>query len=344
MSTQFFAATLTPETVTPAQRLSVGQLLSERYRRSWPDEPPLTPAAEAENLFAGPQSEWRVNWAVFGDARFDDAGGETALAWAQLTGSHEYNAHWAALYLLTHPGAEDAGHGPALRAALWQAARAEAQARGVRVIGSWGVDRYPGQLQFLREAGFRQTLSNAAVRLDMRAVPDTLLDAWTARPATDPHRLHRWTRVPDEYLGRMADLQAVINDMPRGDSELGELVYTPQHIREREAQAALDGETRFLAAVEDTRSGELVAYTETYWGPERAALVYQGATAVRRGSRGQGLGRWVKADMLRWLQSAAPGAEHIKTNVAEENAAMNGLNAALGFTPYAVTSEWEVRL
>ncbi|GHF97129.1 GNAT family N-acetyltransferase [Deinococcus piscis] len=343
MSTQFFAAVITPDTVTPTQRLSVGQLISERYRRSWPTEPPLAPAAEAENLFAGPQSEWRVNWAVF-----DDASGETALAWAQLTGSHKHNTHWVALYLLTHPSAEDAGHGPALRAALWPLARAEAQARGVSVIGSWGVDRYPGHVQFLRGAGFRQTLSNAAVRLDLRAVPDTLLGAWTARPdsvsGADPYRLHRWTRVPDEYLERMADLQAVINDMPRGDSEQGELVYTPQHIREREAQVALDGEIRFLVAAEDTRTGELVAYSETYWGPDRAALVYQGATAVRRGNRGQGLGRWVKADMVRWLQAAAPGAEHIRTNVAEENAAMNALNAALGFQPYAVTSEWEVRL
>ena len=72
MSTQFTAAVITPETITPAQRLSVGHLLAERYRRSWPQEPPLTAATEAENLFAGPQSEWCVNWAIFD--------GEQALA------------------------------------------------------------------------------------------------------------------------------------------------------------------------------------------------------------------------------------------------------------------------
>lgn len=336
MSTQFTAAVITPETITPAQRLSVGHLLAERYRRSWPQEPPLTAATEAENLFAGPQSEWCVNWAIFD--------GEQALAWAQLTGSQEHNTHWAALYLLTQPAAEDAGHGEALRAALWQVARAEAQARGVSVLGAWGVESYPGFLQFLRGAGFRQTLSNSTVRLELAAVPEKLLTDWTARPTADPYLLHRWTRVPDEYLERMADLQAVINDMPKGDSELGELVYTPQHIREREEQVALDGETRFLVAVEDTRSGKLVAYSETYWGPDRAALVYQGATAVRRESRRQGLGRWVKAAMLLWLREAAPGAASIKTNVAEENDAMNALNVALGFVPYATVSEWEVRL
>lgn len=336
MSTQFIPAIITPQTVTAVQRLSVGHLMAERYHRSWPQEPPLIAATEAEHLFAVPASEWCVNWAVF------DA--EQAQAWAQLRGSREQNTHWAALYMLTHPEAEAAGHGPALHNALWQVAKAEATARDVSVLGAWGVESYPEFLQFLRGAGFRQTLSSASVRLDIAAVPQTLLDAWTTRPAADPYRLHRWTRVPDEYLERMADLQAVINDMPMGDSELGERVYTPQHIREQEEQVAMDGETRFLVAVEETRSGELVAYSETYWGPQRAALVYQGATAVRRECRGQGLGQWVKAAMLLWLREVAAGAEYIKTNVAHENDPMNALNTALGFAPYAVMSEWEVRL
>lgn len=335
MSTQFVAAVITPETISSTQRLSLGQLLAERYRRSWPQEPPLIAVTEAENLFATPASEWRVNWAVFQ--------GEQALAWAQLSGRREQNTHWAALHLLTHPAAA-ALQGTALRNALWQVARAEAQARGVSVLGAWGVDTYPEYNEFLCDAGFRQTLSTATARLDMTAVADPLLKAWITRPADDPYLLHHWTRVPDDYLARMADLQAVINDMPQGDSELGERVYTPQHIREREAQVALDGETRFLAAVEDTRSGELVAYSETYWGPDRAALVYQGATAVRREARGQGLGKWVKAAMLLWLREAAVGAEYIKTNVAHENDPMNALNTALGFVPYAAVSEWEVRL
>ncbi|WP_261663988.1 GNAT family N-acetyltransferase [Deinococcus sp. Marseille-Q6407] len=299
----FKAATLTPETTTEAQRLALGQLLSDRYARSWPEEPPLVPELEARTLFTKSAGSWRRVWAVWD--------GAAALAWAQLEGSHQHNTHSASLNLLVHPDYE-AMAGDALRRTLWTAVADPARAQGIKIVATWGVDRYPEGLAFL--------------------------------PAADPYALHRWTRVPDEYLARVADLQAVINDMPTGDSELGELVYTPQNIRDREAEVAADGETRFMTALEDTRTGRLVAYSETYWGPQRPELAYQGATAVRRECRGLALGKWVKADMLRWLREAAPGARFIKTNVAEENDAMNALNRALGFRPYAVTTEWEVRL
>ncbi|MFC6617617.1 hypothetical protein [Deinococcus radiophilus] len=85
------------------------------------------------------------------------------------------------------------------------------------------------------------------------------------------------------------------------------MVYTPQGIRDREAQVAAEGETRFLVAAEDTRSGGLAAYSETYWGPERQALLYQGATAVRREARRQAWADWSKPRCCagcRWQRQA----------------------------------------
>ena len=99
-----------------------------------------------------------------------------------------------------------------------------------------------------------------------------------------------------------------------------------------------------LIAAEDTRTGELVDYTETFWHPTRAALVYQGATAVRPGARGQGLGQWLKAQMLRHVLAECPGARWVRTNNAEENAAMLRINVALGFRPWASFTEWQLRL
>ncbi|UWX65449.1 GNAT family N-acetyltransferase [Deinococcus rubellus] len=110
-----------------------------------------------------------------------------------------------------------------------------------------------------------------------------------------------------------------------------------------EEQLSAQGEVCWTAAVEDTRSGELVGYSEMYWSPLRAAALHQGATAVRPSARGQGLGKWLKAALTRQVASACPGASWVRTGNANENAAMLG-NAALGFAPWAETTEWQLKL
>ena len=59
-------------------------------------------------------------------------------------------------------------------------------------------------------------------------------------------------------------------------------------------------------------------------------------TAVVRGHRRKGLGRWVKAESLRLLQEDRPDVTQVTTVNAEENRAILGINEALGFEPVAV--------
>ncbi len=136
----------------------------------------------------------------------------------------------------------------------------------------------------------------------------------------------------------------VMNSAPRGDLEFDDWTITPQMLRVWEAQLSAGGEVRWTAAVEDTRSGQLVGYSEVYWTPQRAAVLNQGATAVRPRARGLGLGKWLKAALLHQVTSACPGARWIRTSNAHENAAMLGINAALGFLPWAETTEWQLKL
>lgn len=184
-------------------------------------------------------------------------------------------------------------------------------------------------------------LDNRTSRLELAAVPSDLLRDWQRRPEGDPYRLHLWDTVPDDYLARTADLMMVMNTAPRGSDQEDDWVVTPELVRAQEAESAALGERRLLLAAEDTRTGELVGYTETFWSPERAALVYQGATAVRPAARGQRLGKWLKAAMVEQLRRECPGAVWVRTNNAEENAAMLAINVQLGFQPWAQTLEWE---
>lgn len=196
-----------------------------------------------------------------------------------------------------------------------------------------------------RRRGLGRALPTRQSRLELAGVDPDLVARWLIRPAGGPDRPHIWDGpIPGEYLERMADLMMVMNSAPKGELEMDDWRITPEMIRGWEANAAESGERELLIAVEDTRSGELVGYTDVSWAPERASIVHQGSTAVRPAARGQGLGKWLKAAMLDHLVHNAPEARVIQTNNAEENAAMLGINVALGFKPWVAITEWQLKL
>ncbi|HET9188433.1 MAG TPA: GNAT family N-acetyltransferase, partial [Acidothermaceae bacterium] len=85
----------------------------------------------------------------------------------------------------------------------------------------------------------------------------------------------------------------------------------------------------------------LVALTDVLVPEGRRTLAYQEDTVVRPDHRNRGLGRWVKAEMLRWLAEEEPQLEQIVTWNATENAAMRDINTELGFVAGDTWAEWQ---
>ncbi|WP_216325752.1 GNAT family N-acetyltransferase [Deinococcus aestuarii] len=323
-----------PVAASPAARLAVGHLLTESHAFAYPEEPPHLPAREAVSLTQLTPGDAMTHFVVW------DEQGARALGWAKLEYSLTQNRHAAHARLIVHPAWRRRGLGRDLARALEEVARRE----GRRLITFGTTDRLPAGEAFARRLGAEPALVLRQSQLDLAAVPDSLLDAWVTRPAGEAYRLHVWERIPEEVLERAADVFMVMNTAPRGDLDVDDFQITPEMIRAWDDMIAEAGEVRPLMAAEDTRTGQLAGYTEVFWSPERAALVYQGATAVRPSERGQGLGKWLKAAMIRHVRAHCPGARVIRTNNAHENAAMLGINVALGFTPWAEFTEWQVRL
>lgn len=319
-----------PAAASPGQRLAVGQLLAACYALAYPQDPPLLPEREAEGLLHPAPDEAADHFVVWD--------GDTALAYASLRSSRSQNLHGARAQLLVHPDWRRRGLGRALAGVLGTHARTQ----GKTAVTFFTINFAPAGEPFARSLGARVVLENRTSRLDLGAVSPELLRDWQRRPAEDPYRLHLWDTVPDEYLPRAADLMMVMNTAPRADAGEEDWIVTPEMVRGWEAEVAAAGERRLLLAAEDTRTGELAAYTEIFWSPERAALVYQGATAVRPAARGQKLGKWLKAAMLDAVRAECPGALWVRTNNAEENAAMLAINVQLGFQPWARTLEWQL--
>ena len=319
-----------PAAASAGQRRAVGQLLADCYAAAYPDDPPLRPEREAEGLLQVVPDE-ATDFFVVWD-------GDAAVAYAHLSYSLTQNLHAARAQLLVHPGQRRRGLGRALAAALGE----HAGTLGRTALTFFTINLAPAGEPFARTLGARTVLENRTSRLHLAALSPELLRDWQRRPEGDPYRLHLWETVPDEFLSRAADLMGVMNTAPRGDVDEDDWVITPEQVRGWEAEIAAAGERRLLLAAEDTRSGELVGFTETFWSPERAALVYQGATAVRPAARGHSLAKWLKAAMLERIGDEFPGAVWVRTNNAEENAAMLAINVRLGFQPWAQTLEWRL--
>ncbi|AZI41575.1 GNAT family N-acetyltransferase [Deinococcus psychrotolerans] len=321
-----------PPTATPAERLAIARLMADCFVFAYPEDPPLVLEQEAAGLSfvtPGEKTEHVVVW----------EGGQV-LAWGMLEYSLEQNLHLARARLLVHPEVRRRGLGRRVAEHLISQAR---QA-GRTTLTFVTTDRAPAGQPFAEELGAAPAITDRRSQLNLAAVSTELLDAWLSRPAGEAYQLHLWQTYPEAYLERMAQMVMVMNTAPRGELDYDDWKITPETLRTWEQQIHEVGEVRWTAVIEDTQSGELVGYSEIYWTPQRASAVDQGATAVRPSERGRGLGKWLKAALTRQILQQCSGAQFIRTSNANENAAMLGINVAMGFEPFSEQTEWQLHL
>lgn len=227
------------------------------------------------------------------------------------------------------------GIGTALLRAVLAQVRAEGRA-GTLVheqlrIGGAG-DRWA------RAVGFTEVLRNCWQLLPVAATDPAL---WRV-PMPAGYRLEGWTNAaPVHLVTAFAAARNAIGDAPTGSSSYRPPEWTVERVRRAEAEARAAGdELRQLVAVHE-ESGEVAALTGLLLRPERLELCWQRDTAVARAHRGLGLGRAVKAAMMRRLLAERPGLGRVITSTAADNAAMIRVNERLGYLRYAEIGVFE---
>jgi mycothiol synthase len=103
-----------------------------------------------------------------------------------------------------------------------------------------------------------------------------------------------------------------------------------QRVRTHEAAIRDRGfELRTAAAVHEA-SGAVAGLTEMELRPDRDDVAFQLDTAVVPEYRGHGLGRFIEAEMMRWLLTVRPHTEMVTTNTDAGNVHMIRVNHQLG--------------
>jgi mycothiol synthase len=216
-------------------------------------------------------------------------------------------------------------------------------AHGCTVVGFGTED--PSGHAFLKSLGAEAKFSGAENRLKLADVDWKMVDRWIAEgpkrsPQTKLEVYHG--PLPDAMLEDFApQLTSMLNTMPFEGLDHGEIVVTPAHIRDYDAQMAITGEVLHTILSREP-NGVISAITDTSWAPHRPTIIEQRFTGVRPDARGRGLGKWTKAAMLAHLHRHHPEAQWVATENAGSNAPMLAINKKLGFKQFRAGTEYQI--
>ncbi len=237
----------------------------------------------------------------------------------------EENSDIALVNVRVHPNHRRAGIGSALLCAILP----ELKAQERRVLESWDVVAGTAGQWWADAVGLRQV---------RRVVRQALITA-TADPARwevavpAGYRLEYWEgTAPESLIASYALARDAIHDAPLGDSGYRWPEYTVERVRAAEAELRSQGIIQRLVVAVHEATGAVAAFTELCVHPRRPNWGYQRDTAVVAEHRGNGLGRCVKAHMLRRLVTEAPEIQRISTTTGAENTHMIQVNDEVGYT------------
>lgn len=227
---------------------------------------------------------------------------------------------------------------------LWLSVLArEMDAHGCTVAG-FSADHEVGHA-FLEWLGAQRKLTEIESRLELAGVDWAKVERWVdegqRRSPETRLEIHVGPLPEEMWADFAAQRTALLNTMPFEDLDLGEIIVTPERIREWNEQLAQVGVV-FHTALTREPDGTISGMTDVEWAPYSRTHVQQQFTGVLPSARGRGIGKWLKAAMLLHIRELYPDALWIATGNAHSNAPMLKINQDLGFKPYRTGVEYQI--
>jgi mycothiol synthase len=198
---------------------------------------------------------------------------------------------------------------------------------------------------FLTWLGAKPKLTEIESRLQLAGVDWAMVERWVhAGQQRSPETrldIHDGPLPEEMWADFAAQRTALLNTMPFEDLELGDIIVTPDRIREWNEQFALMGMV-FHTALTREPDGTISGMTDVEWAPYSSTHVQQQFTGVLPSARGRGIGKWLKAAMLLHIRKLYPDAQWVVTGNAHSNAPMLKINRDLGFKPYRTAVEYQM--
>ncbi|MBI2772882.1 MAG: GNAT family N-acetyltransferase [Chloroflexi bacterium] len=297
-----------------------------------PEDPPL-PREMIEARFRTTSKMFvRQSWLAFKDGRVVGRGQN----FENKSGSNEDKRD---IDLAVHP----AHRGKGIGRALFAAAVLPIPDATTKLVQSWTHSRVPSGKAFAEKTGAKAGLNMRSSQLDLQKVDMKLIDEWAKIDPPDYTVVFLDGDVPDHLMKATTEAFNAINKMPREDLDMDDWVFSEATIRDWERMRKARGQTQWLYLVTDP-SGTGVAFTDIVFDKRYEHVIHQGGTAVDPAHQGHGLGKLVKALMVKKLKSEMPRARFIRTENAGSNAPMLSINTRMGFALAWENAIWQLPL
>lgn len=137
--------------------------------------------------------------------------------------------------------------------------------------------------------------------------------------------------LPQQHMADFCMLlSAFLGEVPTGDLDLAQERWTPERVREHEERAERVGRVQVvsLAVAPD---GRLCGFSDLRVNRQDPRHASVGGTLVLPGHRGHRLGLAMKLATHRHVHALFPACAYVETGNAGVNAAMNAVNAQMGY-------------
>jgi GNAT superfamily N-acetyltransferase len=250
------------------------------------------------------------------------------------------NAHIAQLTIAVAPEHRCTGVGRTLVA---HAAEVVA-ASGRTLLITTSESFVPAGAAFASAVGFEPGLVMRINRLELAGLDWSLVDAWVTDPDPEYELVRVDGRMSDDIVPAFLTGLVAMNDAPVDSLDVEDEQPTIEDVRAMEARADATNARSLILVARHKATGEGAGFTGVRAWPHTPSVLWQGGTATTRDHRGHGLGRWMKAEMLRWVRDVLPDVTEVRTENAHTNPHMLAINDALGFVAFAEQTIHQRRL
>jgi GNAT superfamily N-acetyltransferase len=324
---------LDPRAAADAEIAALHDLVAGVERELVPSLPPMTREQLTGEMRAGPA--WnRMRCAVVWDGPEHDRALAAGLLYLD---DRPGNTDSAYIDVSVRSEVRRQGLGRAILARLLDAA--EDDGRRSVLAEPW-IDS-PGPA-FLVACGLEDRLPGWRRALDVAGVDGDLLDDWIERveERAAGYDLVVWEGPAGDRLAALAEATAIMNTAPFGDLEDIDDSFSVDDLAEAEASRVRRGIEWWTSAA-IAPDGTIAGFSQLYFNPGHTELAEQGDTGVHPDHRNLGLGRWLKAVILRKLLAERPQMTIVATWNAGSNAPMNAINDQLGFRSVAASGDFQ---
>lgn len=319
-----------PFTADSESLQSYHSLISVAWAHEAPEDPPLDYETAIGRLLNPPSEEGdTLHWLAYQ--------GSDLSGFAMVTLGVRENRRNAQVEVWIHPARRRQGIGTALIREMLPTI----SDGGYSTVIGMPVKPESAGAAWTRELGCHVTYRSAIQALTVSSAASALWDV----PVRPGYELVRWVGLtPEELLESFAAARPAIEDAPQGDGSYRFTAWTAERVRENELEQLEQGvEDRVVAAV-DSETGEVAGLTILRFYPGIRHRAYQDDTVVTLPHRGRGLGRAMKAAMMRWTVAERPDLQRVVTSTSADNKYMMEVNRAIGYQMVRELNRTEIAL